>query len=376
MNATVHLAVDAVGARYGGGATVLLEFLRAAIANSRFDRITVFCSPAFKRRFEMPFSGKLTIISQRLADGNYGCRLAWYERGLASACRKVGADVLFISANFGSAGFGLPHVTHVQQSLPFSMEAIATHKSAFDRMKIMFYRRQLRRSCTSAARVICQSAVMKSWILNAFKLNPANVSVIYSAPREMGCDSNVTIYSPEKSSCYKTQTLLYVGSDYPHKKLATAVAGINLMREKMPSAELVLTLPAEHIFGREPGVRCVDYLSYDELACAYRSAAALILPSVVESGPQPPLEGMSFGVPVLVADRPYAHDICQNAAMFFDPNSPEDFAEKAVRLLSDDGLRRDLVLKGFALIEERRALRPYEKIVEILLEVVDHRRNQ
>ena len=132
-----------------------------------------------------------------------------------------------------------------------------------------------------------------------------------------------------------------------------------------------MTLPSDHAYGVLPGISCVGYLNDEELSKAYQTAAVLVLPSLVESGPQPPLEAMSLGTPVIVADRPYAHDICEDAAIFFDPNSPEDFAEKAIHLLSDLMLRRDLIAKGLALVESRRAAEPYKQIVQILLDAVD-----
>ncbi len=43
----MHLAIDAIGAKFGGSAAVLLEFMRAALACPEVTRITVFLYPAF-----------------------------------------------------------------------------------------------------------------------------------------------------------------------------------------------------------------------------------------------------------------------------------------------------------------------------------------
>ena len=185
-----------------------------------------------------------------------------------------------------------------------------------------------------------------------------------------------SIYNKSKSLSGKENTsieipgrLLYVGVDYPYKKLEKLVSGLDLIRRRFPNAVLRLTLPPDHPYSVKPGVKCLGYLNDEQLSDAYRGSDILVLPSLLESGPQSPMEAMSLGTPVLVADRPYAHDICDDAALFFDPLSPEDFAEKAIRLLTDQTLRKILIARGYALIEKRRSEKPYQKMVDILVDV-------
>ena len=73
---------------------------------------------------------------------------------------------------------------------------------------------------------------------------------------------------------------------------------------------------------------------------------------------------MSLGTPVLAADRPYAHDVTEEVALFFDPARAEDFADRAAQLLTDEGLRERLSVQGKELIEKRRQTRPYARMVE------------
>jgi glycosyltransferase involved in cell wall biosynthesis len=370
----MHLAIDAIGAKYGGAATELLDILAAVVAEPRLTKITVFCSPRDKRLFEMPRSDKLIETPKPCIDQNYALRLLWYEWLLGQECSRIGADLLFISANFGRARQGTDYVTYVQQSLPFSAEAMRSLPSTRERIKNRIRAWQMYRSCRNASRVVCQSSVMKGCLTDTFGLDPAQVTTVYTTPREL-------FYEPERAAASKgtlqvntSWRLLYVGADNPYKKLETVIRGFELLRTSYPVAELALTLPHDHDYSAIPGVRCLGYLMDAQLAAVYVSADALILPSLVESGPQPPLEAMSLGTPVMVADRPYAHDICEDAAVFFDPNSPEDFAEKAVCLLNDEKLRQKLVAKGLALVERRRAAEPYKQIVQILLDTANGRR--
>lgn len=376
MKSNIHLAIDAVGARYGGSATELLDILQTVIDDPRIDKVTLFCSPPEKRLFDLQCSTKLFEAPQNLVDKNYPIRLFWYERLLGMKCKKIGADILLIASNFGRAGFGIPHVTYVQQSLPFSSEAMAT-LSTKDRFINRVRRVVMRRSCRKAARVICQSSTMKNWLTEGFQLDPARLTTIYTVPKSLPIyKKSKSLFGKENTSIETPGRLLYVGVDYPYKKLETLVLGLDLIRRRFSNAVLRLTLPPDHPYSVKPGVKCLGYLNDDQLSDAYQRSDILVLPSLVESGPQPPLEAMSLGTPVLVADRPYAHDICEDAALFFDPFSPEDLAEKAIKLLTDQTLRKTLIERGYALIEKRRAEKPYQKMVDILVDVAVNSRTK
>lgn len=365
----MHLAIDAVGAKHGGAATVLIDVLNAAIDNPRVAKITLFCSPAEKRSFDLPSSAKLIEAPRPWIEENYALRILWYEWFLGYECLRIGADVLFAFGNFGRGRFGLPHVTLVQQSMPFSREGLAIYKIKIARIKISAYRWQMKRSCQSAARTICQSSVMKDALVEAFCLDPSTVAPVYPSPRELKPSADEELDRNRLDQRSSKGCLLYVGIDTPYKKVNTLVEGLKLIQQQFPDAEAILTLPQDHAFSAVPGIRCVGYLDDSGLIKAYKGADALVLPSVAETVGMPTLEAMSLGTPVLVADRPYAHDVCENAALFFDPNSPADFSEKAIRLLTDEALRQSLIARGFKLVEKRRAGLPYKKIIDICVNV-------
>jgi glycosyltransferase involved in cell wall biosynthesis len=349
--------------------------LKVALIDSRVKKVTLFCTPQEKRSFEIPSADKLVVVPKPWIDKNHVLRVLWYEWLLGLECRKIGAEVLFVSANFGRARFGVPHVTYVRQSLPFSKEGLKASGSRVMALRELIRGWQIGRSCKAATRIICQSSVMKDWVGNAFDLSQEKMVAVYVTPKDLLSSNRNTpkrFVETKKSSA----RLLYVGSDFPHKKLDTAIRGFERLREQDEDAEFWLTLPPFHAFGTKKGVTCIGYLQNGELSEVYRLAGLLILPSLVESGPQTPLEAMSVGTPVLVADRPYAHDICEDAAVFFDPNSSEDFAEKAIHLLSDEKLRQDLITKGLALVARRRAAEPYKQIVQILIDVANGRDRQ
>src|SRR5688572_8480168 len=106
----MHLAVDAVGVKHSGGATVLLDFLDAAIADERVSAITLFCSPKATRAFDLPRSEKVVEREQVRAERNRLYRFWWFERQLGSRARQEGANVLLCMSWGGNTPKGLPLV--------------------------------------------------------------------------------------------------------------------------------------------------------------------------------------------------------------------------------------------------------------------------
>src|SRR5690349_21785493 len=90
----LHIAVDAVGIKHSGGATVLQDFLIAALNNERLARITVFTSPRCLRNFSLPESEKIAEVAVPTAERNYLWRAWWLEHELPKRVTQNKADVL------------------------------------------------------------------------------------------------------------------------------------------------------------------------------------------------------------------------------------------------------------------------------------------
>ncbi len=136
--------------------------------------------------------------------------------------------------------------------------------------------------------------------------------------------------------------LLYPANRWPHKNHARLFEALALVRRKRPELRLVLTgggssdpLP--------PGVESRGYVSKDELVRLYRTAAALVFPSLYEGFGQPPLEAMACGCPVAVSNAGSLPEVCGDAARYFDPTSTEELAGAIADVLDRPG---DLVERG------------------------------
>lgn len=341
---------------------MLLEILQAALAFDRISRVTVLASPAARRQFEMPASPKLQVVDVPKAESSVG-RLLWALQGLDRAASRLNPDVLL---GFNGIGTVRPDrrfasLVFVQQPVPYSREALRRFPQPM-RLRMAVIGWVTRRSTKAADHVLVQTDVMRQTLVRAFGLPLERISVflpgapLLPPPRDFPKLRAVLADA-------RNGILLYAGSESPHKNLIVVARGLQLVPPAVRPKWLV-TLPESSGLCRRSGAVGLGHLPKAELHAAYRAASVLVMPSLTETVGLPMLEAMRAGTPVLAADRPYAHEVCEDAAVFFDPLSPADFADKLTRLLGDAALQADLVARGHALVRRRDAQDVYRAMVE------------
>lgn len=88
------------------------------------------------------------------------------------------------------------------------------------------------------------------------------------------------------------------------------------------------------------------YLPEEELVQLMSAAYALVYPSFWEGFGVPVLEAMRSGVPVITSVDSAMQEIAGDAALYANPASPEDIADKMMLIYKDEQLRTRLIQKG------------------------------
>ena len=151
--------------------------------------------------------------------------------------------------------------------------------------------------------------------------------------------------------------VLWVGTFEPRKNLGTLVTAFaKAVSTGTIAHRLVLVGPRGWLGGEliAPGVqdrlggrlRKLGAVSEPELRALYSGADLFALPSRHEGFGLPVLEAMVQGTPVLSADIPALREVAGDAALFVPPDDVDGWAEALVRLVTDAGLRRDLIAAG------------------------------
>jgi glycosyltransferase involved in cell wall biosynthesis len=216
----------------------------------------------------------------------------------------------------------------IQQSLYFCKEALRTY--AGDKicwrlrlkMKIeppvmkCFYKW----SISNSDIVIVQSEIMKRYIQMQLGVSESKIHVIPPAiPESIDRKSPATRADLNWSD--KVRHWLYVGNNCPYKKVDTIIKAAEASKERgLPWLFHIVGFDDKHTNNDLPIV-FHNYMGHEKLADLYLLADALILPSLTETVGLPILEALYCGTPVVLADRPYAREICEKQAIYFDPYS-------------------------------------------------------
>jgi len=186
--------------------------------------------------------------------------------------------------------------------------------------------------------------------------------------------------------------ILYVGNAYPHKNLERLVEAFRIVVNGVESSgklnnrgsgELVLMLVGVKNYFYQQLIKYVQenhseledriiffgYATDQELRQLYENAELYVFPSLQEGFGLPPLEAMSYGVPVVSSKLSCLPEVLGNAAMYFDAENVKDMAEKICRCLIDAELRKYLIENGY----ERIKLYDWEKMARETLRIYDCR---
>ena len=162
--------------------------------------------------------------------------------------------------------------------------------------------------------VITISEHARLGLIERLGLDPARVRAIH-----LGIDHDR--FRPGEDE--REDFLLYPALPWKHKNHARLFEAFAAVRARRPGLRLVLTGWDK---AAPDGVEARGRVPPDELVRLYRTAAALVFPSLYEGFGQPPLEAMACGCPVACSNAASLPEVVGDAARLFDPESPEDMA--------------------------------------------------
>lgn len=183
------------------------------------------------------------------------------------------------------------------------------------------------RSIRAAAIVVAISEHVREAVIERYDLAPEVVATIHH-----GIDHERFRPGPEAREDF----LLYPANNWPHKNHDRLLEAFAILRRSHPGLRLKLTGGGHERRALPEGVESLGRVPFADLPILYRTAAALVFPSLFEGFGQPPLEAMACGCPVAVSRATSLPEICGDAAEYFDPLAPGDIAAAVERLLAAD----------------------------------------
>jgi glycosyltransferase involved in cell wall biosynthesis len=152
-------------------------------------------------------------------------------------------------------------------------------------------------------------------------------------------------------------TFLYVAACSCHKNHAAVVAAMDLLRSRGITARVAFTITQEELsevcdpklvasLVKGGLVLPLGWINKEQLHSLYEACDACVMPSKSEQLSSAHLEAMHWKKPQVSADLPYAHDLCDSATLYADPDDPADWAAKMQTLIASRDQRERLVAEG------------------------------
>jgi glycosyltransferase involved in cell wall biosynthesis len=154
--------------------------------------------------------------------------------------------------------------------------------------------------------------------------------------------------------------LLNVGSNHPRKNVFAVFKALNLLSQQGRTVHFIKAgadfTPEQKAFIQKE--RLCDRVTYAgrpdkaQLVNLYNAADVLVAPSLYEGFGITPLEAMACGTPVIASNTTAMPEAVGDAGLLITPHDVEGIANCAARIADDSNLRRQLIEKGLARVQQ------------------------
>jgi len=265
---------------------------------------------------------------------------SWREPFIARTLNKAGAKVVFSPMQtMGSIGRKYKLILTLHDLIYYNHKTPPAGFNLAIRVLWRLYhlsywpQRVLLNRADAVATVSESTKRLMEW----HNLTKRPISVIYNAA---GSPTDDTDPMPPASRPKTTQSLVYMGSFIGYKNVEVLIQGmkflpdyeLNLLSKISPERRAELEKLIDPTGGKVVFHNGVSETVYHQ---QLDKAVALVTGSQDEGFGIPLVESMSRGIPVVVSDIEIFREIGGSVALYFDQNSPADFANQIQKLKSN-----------------------------------------
>lgn len=316
---------------FGGGLSVGLGVVNALYQLKSCDNFVVFI-PNTDEYSNYKTIDNIKII--RNTSNNFISKLI-LEWKLSKLVRGEKCDAILSLSNYAipselpqSLMLHWPYAVYPEQEIWQKMSFVNKLKRKFRLLKLRYllpYSNQL----------IVQTDVMKKRA-QSYLVPKKKVVVIPSSIGFLGDDENFEII--DKIKLIKesgSKVFLCINEYYEHKNLEILIPLAKDIEKKSLKIKFLVTLQNDNEFAKmiiklnlQNTIINIGRVKRIETKSIFKSCDALFFPSLIESFGIPLIEAQYVNLPIYTSDRDFAHAICGDNAVYFDPNSLEDILEK------------------------------------------------
>jgi glycosyltransferase involved in cell wall biosynthesis len=337
----------------GGTETYASELLVALAAVNTTDQFIVFVNRDCAE-WPLPQTKNFTRVVCPISVMPQWRRYLYEQLQFSALVKKHKIDVLHSLGYVEPCWASYPTVVTIHD---LNYRAFGSQMSFLRRLTLSVF---VKLSAKKSTRVIAVSHFSGSEIRSAFKLKPERVIDIQEAARSRYATklSDAEVASHCQKLRLPQKFMISFSSSSPHKNIPKLLHAYSMALKKMGTAwPLVLVghLSSDNKLrsvidelGLKDSIIITGYIEDNALQAVLSKASVLIFPSLYEGFGLPILEAMASGVPVVCSNRASLPEVAGDAALYFDPMSVDEMAEKIMAIQNDELLRQSLIERGFA----------------------------
>lgn len=273
------------------------------------------------------FKDLKNIRVNKLEPQNWVSRIAWDEGGLQDWCiaHDIQPDLIISLQNtsakfFDGDGKRIPQLVYYHQPLP-----LTSYKwNIFNRQEFIlflyayFYSFFVARNSKSSYYVVQLSCIRELFFKKfkkvkrdrVFVIRPNNPLIDVTNTPKIFLDKDFfTFFYPATALRYKNHSVLILALILLREKYYSVLCDIKIVFT-VETLDIKLMKLIEKYYLLDI-IQFIGQKSYDEVLSYYKSADALLFPSQIETFGLPLAEAACFGLPVIAADLPYAHEVLE-----------------------------------------------------------------
>lgn len=338
----MHILINAISARQGGGQTYLINLLQFLPAGFGHD-ITVLAPGSLS----LPQPARVRRLASHAALENPLLRAAWERSFLPGMVRELQADVLFDPGGTSTAAAptGCRSVTMFRNMIPFDLAVRRRYPPGYQRARNWWLHRAMLGAMRRADLVIFISEYARRVVeQEAGGALKRSVCIPHGVnPRFRTTGASRPAWLPPGDY------LLYVSTLDYYKAQVEVVRAYALLRQRRATPEKLLLVGPENPgsdysrilraevarLGLGNEVIFAGQIPYDGLPAVYEHALIKIFASECENCPNILLEALAAGRPILCSNRPPMPEFGGDAVMYFDPADPAALADRLEVLIDD-----------------------------------------
>jgi len=357
MNIGIN-ALYLIPGQVGGTETYLRGLLRALAEIDSDNRYFLFTNRETGPDL-LPKAPNFQLVPQPIRAVVRPARILWEQAALPLTALRLKLDVLL------NPGFTAPLAAPCPQVTVFHDLQHKRHPEYFRWFDLPFWNFFLYWSARVSNLVLADSDATARDLFRFYRLGNAGGSaegrLVAGVPSKvrvvpLGVDPVFFDIAARRCPSAAEPFLLSASTLHPHKNLDGLLRAFAQFRRTRPEYRLIVcglhgffTGPLHELrqsLGLADAVDFPGWIPRADLHDLFARASAFVYPSFFEGFGLPVVEALAAGIPTACSNIEPLGSIASDAALQFDPHSPDAIAASMLRLVEDDTLRARLVIAG------------------------------